>query len=316
MSRKIVIALVLFVVIVGGAFLIVRLKSSSLDYKNQQVIAEIQTEKLYKDSDNDGLKDWEEQLWGTDPNNPDTNGDGIKDAEEIRMGINPLGKGPDDKLATDTIQKKVNPSIESDLTETDKVSRELFAKLLAAKRDGKNVSVTDYNNFLLEAIANSPEGNTTVYRESDFKKVADTKTAIRDYGNALAKISAEKAKEFPGNELTIFDDATNKNDPKILDGLDSPINRYKAIRDEMLLMSVPSTAVSIHSKIVNLFSLMITGIQNMKYIFTDPIKAVNGVSLYPNSVGYFVTAMTELRDYFIKNGVIFNKNEAGYDFTR
>jgi len=51
------------------------------------------------DSDNDGLKDWEEKLWGTDPNNPDTDGDGVKDGEELKQGRDPLKPGPDDKLA-------------------------------------------------------------------------------------------------------------------------------------------------------------------------------------------------------------------------
>ncbi len=33
------------------------------------------------DSDSDGLKDWEEALWGTDPHNPDTDGDGVSDGD-------------------------------------------------------------------------------------------------------------------------------------------------------------------------------------------------------------------------------------------
>jgi hypothetical protein len=50
------------------------------------------------DSDNDGLEDWEEDLYKTDPNNPDTDGDGHLDGEEINSGHNPLIRGPNDKL--------------------------------------------------------------------------------------------------------------------------------------------------------------------------------------------------------------------------
>ncbi|MCR4311641.1 MAG: hypothetical protein NUV54_03715, partial [Candidatus Taylorbacteria bacterium] len=53
---------------------------------------------LAKDSDSDGLKDWEEQLWKTDPLNPDTDGDGTPDGAEIKSGRNPLVAGPNDKL--------------------------------------------------------------------------------------------------------------------------------------------------------------------------------------------------------------------------
>ena len=35
------------------------------------------------DSDNDGLADWEERLFGTDPQNPDSDGNGISDGKEF-----------------------------------------------------------------------------------------------------------------------------------------------------------------------------------------------------------------------------------------
>lgn len=45
------------------------------------------------DSDNDGLTDAEEAIYGTDKNNPDTDKDGYLDGEEIENGYNPLGEG-------------------------------------------------------------------------------------------------------------------------------------------------------------------------------------------------------------------------------
>jgi len=49
------------------------------------------------DTDNDGLRDWEENLYKTDPLNPDTDADGYLDGEEINSGHNPAVKGPNDK---------------------------------------------------------------------------------------------------------------------------------------------------------------------------------------------------------------------------
>jgi hypothetical protein len=49
-----------------------------------------------KDTDNDGLKDWQEDLFGTDPTNPDTDKDGFLDGEEISSNHNPLVKSPGD----------------------------------------------------------------------------------------------------------------------------------------------------------------------------------------------------------------------------
>ncbi|MFH1366484.1 MAG: hypothetical protein ABIH38_00650 [Patescibacteria group bacterium] len=45
------------------------------------------------DSDNDGLTDMEEIIYGTDKNNPDTDGDGHLDGAEVENGYNPNGVG-------------------------------------------------------------------------------------------------------------------------------------------------------------------------------------------------------------------------------
>ena len=47
------------------------------------------------DSDDDGLSDLAEAAHGTDPNDPDTDGDGISDAEEIADGTNPTNRDTD-----------------------------------------------------------------------------------------------------------------------------------------------------------------------------------------------------------------------------
>ena len=43
-----------------------------------------------QDSDNDGLSDQDEAIYGTDPLNPDTDGDGYLDGEEVKAGTDPL----------------------------------------------------------------------------------------------------------------------------------------------------------------------------------------------------------------------------------
>ena len=57
------------------------------------------------DIDQDGLFDYEEPLYGTDPLNPDTDGDGFLDGEEISSNRNPLIKGPNDELKKNLTQR-------------------------------------------------------------------------------------------------------------------------------------------------------------------------------------------------------------------
>lgn len=54
-------------------------------------------DKVYRDSDGDGLSDAEEERLGTDSQVVDSDGDGFPDDEEIRNGFDPLRYSPGDK---------------------------------------------------------------------------------------------------------------------------------------------------------------------------------------------------------------------------
>lgn len=82
-------------IIIGGIFWM--LKYSNKDTELSDKTSEFSREN-FKDSDNDGLRDWEEELYRTNPFNPDTDGDGYLDGEEVDSGHNPLVKAPGDEL--------------------------------------------------------------------------------------------------------------------------------------------------------------------------------------------------------------------------
>jgi hypothetical protein len=47
------------------------------------------------DDDNDGIRDSDEALYGTDPLNPDSDGDGLTDGQEVAFGSDPLNPDTD-----------------------------------------------------------------------------------------------------------------------------------------------------------------------------------------------------------------------------
>lgn len=57
------------------------------------------------DNDGDGLQNWEETMYGTDPDNADTDGDGLSDfAELTSTGTNPLLSDTDENGITDDLE--------------------------------------------------------------------------------------------------------------------------------------------------------------------------------------------------------------------
>src|SRR3990167_7988543 len=96
-SKKIIMPLILVTILGGGWWFFPNTQKHPIE--NKIAAADNDAWKiLSSDSDNDGLKDWEELLWKTDPRNPDTDGDGTTDNEEILAKRDPRKPGPDDLM--------------------------------------------------------------------------------------------------------------------------------------------------------------------------------------------------------------------------
>ncbi|MFH1461234.1 MAG: hypothetical protein ABIF84_02340, partial [Patescibacteria group bacterium] len=99
-SKKIYLFVVILVLLIGitiGGYLVLKSQTSQADLLDQ-IAQKIKDQEIIDDLDNDGLAGWEENLYKTDPNNPDTDGDGYLDGEEIAAGYDPTKPAPDDKL--------------------------------------------------------------------------------------------------------------------------------------------------------------------------------------------------------------------------
>ncbi len=334
MPKKVLLALLIFIAIVGGAFYITRMKLGATTVANELVLTEQQETKLYQDTDGDNLKDWEEQLWGTNLNEADSDADGTSDYEEIRQGRDPLAKNtskdpakPSDLMASSTVASKVNKTLESDLSETAKFSRELFAKYASAFRDessktpnGATAIVTEqldienYNKLLEEKVANSTGDDSIIYAETDFKTTTDNEKNLHQYGNELATIISGAQKKYPEQETQLFDGLAAGLEVELED-FDKAAKRYATIKEGMLTMTVPKGILPLHTRVVNLSGVFESAVPYMKYAVTDPIKSMSWISLYPNTLQFLVKSLSEMSAHFRKNGIVFKKSEPGYVFT-
>jgi len=98
-----VVFIVLFVLIICG-YVFLKSKNSKAD-SLEQLTQAFNVENIIDDYDYDGLADWEEEIYKTDPTNPDTDGDGYLDGEEVASGFDPTIPAPNDKLTDEASQK-------------------------------------------------------------------------------------------------------------------------------------------------------------------------------------------------------------------
>jgi len=272
---------------------------------------------LLADSDKDGLKDWEETLWKTDPSNPDSDSDSTSDGEEIKSGRDPLKKGPNDKLSQEDIQKKVvATTTEEDLTETDKFAREFFATYLSSQQSGEPIDQADYEKLLQEYLAEAQnKSDVRFYGASDFTvSTNETRDSIKRYGNDLANIFLKKQGEMNlENEVVIIDRYTKNNDPKELEKLKPLEEKYQKIETGLSEMNVPRSALILHIELINAISATKEGILAMQAVVTDPLRAIAGLNSYPDASGNIVPALRLVKKYLLdEKGVVFAQGDDGY----
>lgn len=273
-----------------------------------------------KDTDGDGLKDWEEELWGTNPNNEDTDGDGTNDGDEVNENRDPLKAGPDDVLDISALTAKTNTGNTSqesiELTTTDRFAQNFFTEYLSLK--GSGTEIDEYSKALLveSAISDVLDTNNSLvqYTNSDLNlSESIDEVTVRNYGNTLGYIIFKNIVETE-SEMDILNRSLSNEDPEEIKRLSSPIDGYKNMLKEALAMSVPEDAAREHLDFVESVNLVVQNIEDISVLYSDPIKAMAGIKEYEQNIALFKKALQNLGLYFVNKQVLFEDSEAGSVF--
>jgi hypothetical protein len=274
-------------------------KTSFLSKKNGNELAAQKVnmnQLLQKDSDGDGLMDWEEGLWGTDPHNTKTFND-TPDAEYVKSKREALQTPGGSGLDT------------SSLTETDKFAQQFFASLAALKQSGqfdKN-TIQNMSSALGEAIANPTL--IDAYSEQDIKtNLSDTSTTQESYYLKIGSLFENYKNKGVGDELDIVGSmavsGTNAKDPALENKLTIIANAYQEYSQKVLAISVPESLSSYHLRIVNSSNNTGIAVRNMIKISGDPIVGLSGVAQYKKYSDELVKAVGDLETVLTNNGIL------------
>lgn len=107
-SQKTIASVILLLGIFGFAIFVSQADDQQSAFQAADKISE-----KNKDSDNDGLTNWEEELIGTNPYQADTDGDGFLDGEEVLSQHDPLIKSPNDNLEYIALDKEVSQKLQN-----------------------------------------------------------------------------------------------------------------------------------------------------------------------------------------------------------
>lgn len=267
------------------------------------------------DSDSDGLKDWEEKLWGTDPNSSDTDGDGALDGEELKQSRDPLKKGPEDKLVQfQSLPNEPEPTFQSPKNLTEELARQLVAQYFSQKGKGEKPAISPEN--IAKDILNQSEGQILKdeFTEKDFNKfVAPTKENKKIYLNRLGEILENNFKNIEGNEFEILNESLAKGKEEELNKLDPYISAYRKTVSDLQNLTVPENKnyISLHLFLANIMNNLEKSVAAMKLVFQDQFQMVFGTKWYLNEAVRWKKFEEDFKILAVKDGIVFEKNEGG-----
>lgn len=255
----IVSALILGVAVVSSAFLLTR-EIPLTDKAVASPSSALRSQIIEKDSDGDGLLDWEETLWGTDPFLIDSDGDGILDGEYV-------ASRKKDKVPEEIVNFE-------DLNFTSQFSRTFFGEYLQYQSDGE---LTDSEkNALVARLSNSVSADLPpAFSASSVQVVPASEESLRAYVLAIAlSIQEATPRGVSRSELDLLEDALVENRPELFSDITKIAEGYASLKQALAEVKTPSTLRANHANLITAverLSLIIEAFSNAQ---TDAIYAL------------------------------------------
>ncbi|PIR70315.1 MAG: hypothetical protein COU46_02105 [Candidatus Niyogibacteria bacterium CG10_big_fil_rev_8_21_14_0_10_42_19] len=322
-TRKFFVLVVGLLILLGGWFWVFSSRGGAiLGEKNKKqnvepfVVSQNSGSYSAVDTDGDELKDWEEILWGTDPNNSDTDGDGTPDGKEIEEGRDPLKPGPDD------IYFGTTPSTASGISEsvnfTEGLIKSIAPDLVKYREEGLNEqSAKELGEILLGNIVKEIEKAPLmkdIFSGEGIKKSSSTFSNIRSYGNEAGKIIEETFKDFSKSELELFLEILNTQDFEGFSEFEKYKIAYLSAAGALKNIFVPEKYIEIHSGFINNFQNLAIIVDSLKNFNADPLKSFVYIFYYQKEAERFQRLIGDIVFNFKKDGVGFSENDTGETF--
>lgn len=259
-----------------------------------------------KDSDGDGLKDWQEKLFGTDFNNPDTDGDGTLDGEENlgEAGLAP-GVGPVEDMANSEGDPK---------TISQKFMEEAITGFMVLRSSGLS------DDKILEVLLDKFQKDygrsdllADTYSVKDVLATASTPDEIRKYANSVAEIFESDFRGFDKSEPELLNELSESENPnpELLSTFEAYETAYRDAANRLKSVYAPAPYISYHADLINNFQNLAVINGALKSVVSDPLNAVFYINPYRKESERFQSALSGIASQLTRDGVSFQAGEAG-----
>lgn len=237
------------------------------------------------DTDRDGLYDWEERLWGLDPNKVDTDGDGVSDAQYVRNKQN--------------IQERRNglENRETNLSQSQQLGRNVFSALLAIEQSGGVLDETTQEQIsdnIAQYVRDIPISGK-LYVRDELNLVPNTMEETREYQGNIERLLEEYPIEVEDIQLLI----ESLEDPTVnQDELRRAAEKYDILINELAQMEVPFAIASRHTEFLNSIAHLGGGLKNLSAEEYDELLVFSTIIQMDERILQVQESILNIRTFF------------------
>ncbi|HUY05458.1 MAG TPA: thrombospondin type 3 repeat-containing protein [Candidatus Paceibacterota bacterium] len=314
------------VVLIAGAYLLARgagtpqVAQASTETALLQAIAT-------QDSDSDGLPDWEEALYGTDPHNPDTFHLGMTDGEAVAKGlivpkaiadIPVAAAAPAASTTIDYAAAGLTPPVAGTLT--DAFAKSFFTLYLSAKaaNGGADLSSSQTSALATQAM---DQLSQSIAPTADYRQAADMTVsgsgpdALRAFAAAAEAVLKRNATDATMSEIGYFQAAVQEGDTSALAHLTALAKSYRDSAVGIAALPVPQELAADDLSIVNAIMRLSEIDSDFARVNSDPLTAMLALEQYPQTELTAERAFTALADTYAASGVVLKNGTPGAAFV-
>lgn len=168
------------------------------------------------------------------------------------------------------------------------------------------------------AIAEGSKITTKKYTIKDVSLYKqDTAVEKKAYGNSLGRVVQKINKNKLGQDyINRLNEYAENKDVATLDFFAEKADGLRVVLNDLLKMSVPSSASVFHINLVNSTSQLIATLDAFSKTDEDPLKSLAFVNSYAETLYGVLNSVAILQDYFNLEGVSFTSKDDGYVFIK
>lgn len=282
-------------------------KGSSLPEQTIEVVSVKNSVINETDTDGDGLKDWEEVLWGTDPLKPISNPQKIADAEFVKVKIEKEGVNASTKESF-TIQALGTKDADASVA----LGKDMFAEYVSLKKTGE-ATPEKLNELAFRLAENTALPVEKKYTASQVKTFPDTdKDFARVYANNVAGLKLKYQNMFQQKAAGSSGGVKDENVSQYSSIFSYSSTLYTNFAEEIMKLSVPKGLVSAHIDLANSLVQNADATRNMSLIDSDPTRSIAGIQAHNDADAREESALITMSRFFTTNGIIFTTDEPAF----